>query len=97
MLRRRSIIQHSNIRCTYFCYNLEVECWSFGKYNSDTLMAARLPLPTSLPLPRLMVTLDVVSLASQGCCNLEMAIPWVLHPWNGLRCGFLGISGVLHP
>ena len=33
-----------------------------------------------------MVTLDVVSLASQGCCNLEMAIPWVLHPWNGLRC-----------
>ena len=61
----------------------------------------QLPLPTSLPLslplPRLKVTLDVVSLASQGCCNLEMAIPWVLHPWNGLRCGFLGISGVLHP
>ena len=28
----------------------------------------------------------VVSLASQGCCTLEMAIPGVLHPWNGLRC-----------
>ena len=80
-------------------FKVKVECWSFRKYNLDTLMATHPSyiLNISLPLPRLMVILDVVSLASQGCCNLEMAIPWVLHPWNGLRCGFLGISGVLHP
>ena len=63
------------------CYNLEVECWSFGKYNSDTLMATP---PSYFLIP----FLTPPKTHGYPGCGFP-GIPWVLisfRPWNG--CAF---------